>query len=83
MAKYIIVLKPMAAEAVKPACLSVLNASAGTGATMDWAYVDRATNQPICCWDAPDRKTVEDMFQRAGQQVESLREVVIYKAPSA
>jgi len=81
VAKYIIVLKPMTAEAVKTACSSVMTASAGTGLTMDWAYVDKATNQPICCWDAPDRKSVEDLFSRAGQQVDTLREVEPYKSP--
>jgi hypothetical protein len=35
VAKYIIVLKPMTAEAVKTACSSAMTASAGTGLTMD------------------------------------------------
>jgi hypothetical protein len=82
MAKYIIVLKPMSAEAVKTACAAVVGA-AGKDLTMDWAYVDRATNQPICCWNASDRKSVEELFSRAGQQVESIREVAVYRAPSA
>ena len=81
MAKSIIVLKPMTAEAVKTACASVITASAGTGIALDWAYVDRMTHQPICCWEAPDRKSIEDLFRRAGQQIESLRDVETYKAP--
>ncbi len=81
MAKYIIVLKPMTADAVKTACAAVITASTGTGIALDWAYVDRKSNQPICCWDAPDRKSVEELFRRAGQQTESLREVELYKAP--
>jgi hypothetical protein len=39
------------------------------------------THQPICCWEAPDRKSIEDLFRRAGQQIESLRDVETYKAP--
>jgi len=81
VAKYIIVLKPMTAEAVKTACASVIAAAAGTGITLDWAYVDRMTHQPICCWEAPDRKNIEGLFMRAGQQIESLRDVETYKAP--
>ncbi|MBM3313349.1 hypothetical protein FJY70_01995 [candidate division WOR-3 bacterium] len=81
MAKYIIVLKPMSAEAVKTACAAVVEASVGTGLTMDWAYVDKKTNQPICCWDAPDQEKVEDLFRRAGQQIETLRDVEPYHVP--
>ena len=80
MATYIIVLKPMTAEAVKTACAAVMTASVGTGMTLDWAYVDRTTHQPICCWEAADRKSIEGLFRRAGQQIESLREVEVYKA---
>ena len=81
MAKYIIVLKPMTAEAVKTACAAVITASNGTGMTLDWAYVDRTTHQPICCWEAPDRTSIEGLFRRAGQQMESLRDVEPYKLP--
>ena len=81
MATYIIVLKPMTAEAVKTACASVITASAGTGMTLDWAYVDRTPHQPVCCWQAPDRNSIEGLFRRAGQQIESLRDVETYKAP--
>jgi hypothetical protein len=83
MATYIIVLKPMTAEAVKTACAAVITASAGTGITLGWAYVDRTTHQPICCWEAADRKSIEGLFGRAGQQIESLREVEVYKAPGS
>jgi hypothetical protein len=83
MAKFIITLKPMSAEQVKTACLSVMNAAAGTALKMDWAYVDNATNQPICCWDGPDRKSVEDLFRKAGQPTESIRAVTVYRAPGA
>ena len=83
MAKFIIILKPMSAEQVKTACLSVMNASANTALKMDWAYVDNDTNQPVCCWDGPDRKAAEELFKRAGQAVESIRAVTVYRSPGA
>ena len=81
MAKYIIFLKPMTADAVKTACAAVITASTGTGIVLDWAYVDMTTHQPICCWEAPDRKGLEGLFRHAGQQIESLHDVETYKAP--
>ena len=81
MAKFIVTLKPMSAEQVKTACANVMAASAGTALKMDWAYVDEATNQPLCCWDAPGRKAVEDLFARAAQQPDSIRAVTVYRAP--
>ncbi|MBM3323815.1 hypothetical protein FJY69_10115 [candidate division WOR-3 bacterium] len=83
MAKFIITLRPMPAEQVKTACFKVVSTAEGTGLTMDWAYVDNSTNQPICCWDAPDRKAIEDLFSRAGQDPESIRAVTVYHAPGA
>ena len=47
---------------------------------MDQAYVDNAAGQAICCWNAPDRKAVEDLFNRAGVKPESIREVALYSA---
>lgn len=47
---------------------------------MDNAYIDAAAGQAICCWDAPDRKAVEDLFSRAKLQPESIREVAVYPA---
>jgi hypothetical protein len=47
---------------------------------MDTAYIDDAAGQAICCWDAPDRKSLEELFARAGQKPESVREVMVYKA---
>jgi hypothetical protein len=82
MSKFIIILKPMSTEKVKTACAAVMAASAGTALKMDWAYVDEATNQPICCWDGPDRQAVQDLFARAGQSLESIRAVAVYRAPS-
>jgi len=45
---------------------------------MDRAYIDNATHQAICCWNAPDQKTVETLFEQAGVIPESIREVVAY-----
>jgi hypothetical protein len=81
MAKFIITLKPMSAEQVKTACAKVIGAAAGTNVKIDWAYVDNATHQPICCWDAPDRPAIEDLFRRSGQETENIRAVTVYRAP--
>jgi hypothetical protein len=80
MPKFLITLVPMPAEQVKTVCSSVLNASVGSGLKMDSAYVDVAASQPICIWDAPDRKSVEALFAKAGQKPESIREVMAYHA---
>ncbi len=45
---------------------------------MDKAYVDEVEGQAICCWEAPDRKSVEDLFTKAQIQPESIREVTEY-----
>ena len=54
---------------------------------MDRAYVDANANQAICCWNAPDRASVEALLVRAQVKPESIREVVEFgaqeKVPSA
>jgi len=45
---------------------------------MERSYIDEANGQAICCWNAPDRKSVENLFSRAGVSPESIREVVEY-----
>jgi hypothetical protein len=45
---------------------------------MDNAFVDPAAGQAICCWDAPDRASVETLFEKASVKPESIREVVVY-----
>ena len=42
---------------------------------MDNAYVDKSKAQAICCWDAPDLASIEDLFSRAGVATESIQEV--------
>ena len=44
---------------------------------MDTAYIDAVAGQPICCWDAPDRKSIEALFAKAGYRPESIREVTV------
>jgi hypothetical protein len=56
----------------------VINASRGSDLMMDKAYVDEVKGQAICCWEAPDRKSVEDLFMKAQIQPESIREVTEY-----
>jgi len=46
---------------------------------MDKAYIDEENNQAICCWSAPDRKSIEELFAKASVHVESIRSVVEYK----
>jgi hypothetical protein len=46
---------------------------------MEKAYVDEENSQAICCWSAPDIKSVEDLFAKANVKVESIRTVVEYK----
>jgi hypothetical protein len=42
---------------------------------MDCAYVDAAAGQAICCWDAPDRASVDALFVKVGVKPETIREV--------
>jgi hypothetical protein len=46
---------------------------------MDKAYIDEENNQAICCWSAPDRNSIEELFAKANVEVASLRSVVEYK----
>jgi hypothetical protein len=55
-----------------------MNASVGSNLKMDRAYIDEDNGQAICCWSAPDRKSVEDLFTKAKVEPESIKEVVIY-----
>jgi hypothetical protein len=55
-----------------------MNASVGSNLKMDRAYIDEDRGQAICCWNAPDRKSVEDLFTKAQVEPESIKEVAIY-----
>ena len=45
---------------------------------MDRSYLDLDTNQAICCWHAPNKKAIEDLFNKADIKPESIREVSIH-----
>ncbi len=47
---------------------------------MERAYIDKTQHQALCCWDAPDRAAVEDLFGRAGVETQSIHEVAVYPA---
>jgi hypothetical protein len=42
---------------------------------MDKAYIDESTGQAICCWEAPDKKALEDLFTKVQVSPQSIREV--------
>jgi hypothetical protein len=45
---------------------------------MERAFIDESNNQAICCWNAPDRKSIEDLFLKAKIVPALIREVVEY-----
>ena len=45
---------------------------------MDRAYIDEEKGQAICCWSAPDRKSIEDLLAKAKVEPESIKEVAIF-----
>ena len=80
MAKFLITMPRMDEQQIKTACSKVLMAATGSKLKMDAAYVDIADSQATCIWDAPDRKSVEELFARAGLKPERIREVMPYPA---
>ena len=68
----------MPKDEVMSAWSNVMNASVGSDLKMDKAYIDEANGQTICCWSAPDRKSVEDLFTKAQVKTESIKQVVVY-----
>lgn len=61
----------------------MIKASVGSQLRMENAYIDEVQHQAICCWDAPNRKAVEDLFEQAGVKAERIREVVEYQTAEA
>jgi hypothetical protein len=57
----------------------VIGASGGSNLCMEKAYIDEENSQAICCWTAPDHKSIEELFAKANVKVESIRNVVEYK----
>jgi hypothetical protein len=45
---------------------------------MSTAYIDESKSQAICCWDAPDRESIESLFSAAGVTAQEIQEVVEY-----
>ena len=43
---------------------------------MDNAYIDENKAQAVCCWNAPDKSSVEDLFSKAGVATQEIQEVV-------
>ena len=69
----------MPKDEITTAWKAVITASGGSNLCMDKAYVDEENDQAICCWSAPDRKSIEDLFAKANVKVESIRNVVEYQ----
>ncbi len=42
---------------------------------MDRAYVDAGSGKTVCCWEAVERKHLEELFNRAGVVFESMTPV--------
>ncbi|MFH1862400.1 MAG: nickel-binding protein [bacterium] len=42
---------------------------------MDRAYLDAESGRVTCCWNAPDRQQVVDLFKRAGVVFETITQV--------
>ena len=78
MQKFLITLPQIPHEEVKKAWAKVTQASGGSGCTMEKAYIKKYKDQAICCWDAPDRETIEGLFAKEGLITESVEEVDVY-----
>jgi hypothetical protein len=55
-----------------------MEASVGSNLKMDRAYIDKESGQAMCCWSAPDRTAIEELFKKAQVTPEMIKEVVIY-----
>lgn len=42
---------------------------------MDNAYIDENKAQAVCCWSAPDKASVEELFSKAGVAAQDIQEV--------
>ncbi len=76
MPKYLVTLPSMPVEQVKATWTAVIKASVGSLLYMEKAYVDENKAQAVCCWNSPDLKSVEELFNKAGVNPESIQEVV-------
>ena len=49
---------------------------------MERAYMNRNEGFVTCCWNAPDRESVETLFKNAGAPYEKIIEVEEYEPDS-
>lgn len=77
MQKYMITCRPMAEEDIKKNCEIVLGNAQGTQLKMDRAYVAQ-NNKIHCIWNAPNAKSIEDLFRRSKVPIESIVTVEEY-----
>ena len=78
MSKFLISIPQMPLDEIKATWTKVVEASVGSGCKMDQAYINESKAQALCCWDAPDRTTIEGVFTKAEVNIESIEEVVEY-----
>lgn len=45
---------------------------------MDRAYLNAEEGLAVCCWDAPGKDKIEDLFQKAGVSPVQIVEVDIF-----
>lgn len=79
MAKFMITLPPMPKDQIKSAWESVNQASVGSDLVIERAFIDELNNQAICLWNAPDRKSIEDLFLKAKIAPALIREVTEWR----
>lgn len=78
MAMFLITLPRMHKEKTMSEWTRVIEASVGSNVKMDRAYIDPESGQAMCCWSAPDRANIEELFKKANVVPESIKEVIIY-----
>lgn len=78
MPKFLVSLPQMPLDEIKKSWAAVVEASVGSGCEMDTAYINEQKARATCCWNAPDRATIEGVFTKAGIAFESMEEVVEY-----
>jgi len=42
---------------------------------MDRAYVNMDEGMAVCCWDAPSKEALQELFSKAGADFETMTEV--------
>jgi hypothetical protein len=78
VAKFFVTMPSMDKQEIGLACSAVLAAATGSKLKMDAAYVDMDKSRALCFWDAPDRKSIEELFAKAGLKPKRIHEVMPY-----